>query len=552
MIDLSVRGLVKGFEQGNDILKGITFDVNAGERVGILGRNGCGKTTFFRILSGELQPDAGTVSIASGRRLGLISQIPVYPDGWTTEDVLREAHRRLYDMEARMNELTARMASDNSPALLAEYDRLSENFRRLGGYDMEHERNRVANGLDIPAAMRAQPFDSLSGGEKTRVNLARLILEDTDILLLDEPTNHLDASGRRKLCDFVCGSRATILVVSHDAELLDLVGITCELTPQGLKVYGGNFAFCREQRQAEEAALERQVASAEAALQLARRKAREIRERQEKRMRAGERHKDGLPRILRKTFKDSGERTDSRLGDKHAGLVDDARQRLGELRRRRREACELKIDFDDARLHDGKLLVSARGVNVEHTPGHPLWRVPIDLEVRSGERILLAGDNGSGKTTLVRLLAGELQPSSGQVVRTAFSHVWLDQEYGMAATPRSVLELAQCHNSGGLPEHGLKMRLHRALFPEAMWDKRCDTLSGGERMRLCLCCLMISNSVPDLLVLDEPTNNLDLGSLGILARAIAGYRGTLLVVTHDRHFAREVGITRTVALPPPE
>ena len=224
-------------------------------------------------------------------------------------------------------------------------------------------------------------------------------------------------------------------------------------------------------------------------------------------------------------------------------------------------------DLELARLMVG----DAEGLAAEYpkvTGGAPFlqvrdlhWRNPdpfgvsfagLDLEVRSGERILLAGDNGSGKTTLVRLLAGELQPSSGQVVRTAFSHVWLDQEYGMAATPRSVLELAQCHNSGGLPEHGLKMRLHRALFPEAMWDKRCDTLSGGERMRLCLCCLMISNSVPDLLVLDEPTNNLDLGSLGILARAIAGYRGTLLVVTHDRHFAREVGITRTVALPPPE
>ena len=210
MIDLSVRGLVKGFEQGNDILKGITFDVNAGERVGILGRNGCGKTTFFRILSGELQPDAGTVSIAAGRRLGLISQIPVYPDGWTTEDVLREAHRRLYDMEARMNELTARMASDNSPALLAEYDRLSENFRRLGGYDMEHERNRVANGLDIPAEMRAQPFDSLSGGEKTRVNLARLILEDTDILLLDEPTNHLDLRATEWLETYLLHFRGTV------------------------------------------------------------------------------------------------------------------------------------------------------------------------------------------------------------------------------------------------------------------------------------------------------------------------------------------------------
>ena len=221
MIDLSVRGLVKGFEQGNDILKGITFDINAGERVGILGRNGCGKTTFFRILSGELQPDAGTVSIASGRRLGLISQIPVYPDGWTTEDVLREAHRRLYDMEARMNELTARMATDDSPALLAEYDRLSENFRRLGGYDMEHERNRVANGLDIPAAMRAQPFDSLSGGEKTRLAIAKLLLEEPELLILDEPTNHLDFLTLTWLEEYLMSYKGALVIVSHDRYFLD-------------------------------------------------------------------------------------------------------------------------------------------------------------------------------------------------------------------------------------------------------------------------------------------------------------------------------------------
>ena len=250
MIDLSVRGLVKGFEQGNDILKGITFDINAGERVGILGRNGCGKTTFFRILSGELQPDAGTVSIASGRRLGLISQIPVYPDGWTTEDVLREAHRQLYDMEARMNELTARMATDDSPALLAEYDRLSENFRRLGGYDMEHERNRVANGLDIPAAMRAQPFDSLSGGEKTRVNLARLILEDTDILLLDEPTNHLDLRATEWLEAYLLHFRGTVLVISHDRYFLDrVVQRSIDFTSGQAEFYSGNYSFYVVERQ---------------------------------------------------------------------------------------------------------------------------------------------------------------------------------------------------------------------------------------------------------------------------------------------------------------
>ena len=195
MIDLSVRDLVKSFAQGENILNGVTFDVNTGERIGILGRNGCGKTTLFRLLCGELTPDSGEISIASGRRLGLISQIPVYPDGWTTEDVLRDAHRALYTIEDKLSALAERMASDDSPALLAEYDRLQEAFRARGGYDMEFERNRVANGLDIPAEMRAQPFESLSGGEKTRVNLARLILEDTDILLLDEPTNHLDLAG---------------------------------------------------------------------------------------------------------------------------------------------------------------------------------------------------------------------------------------------------------------------------------------------------------------------------------------------------------------------
>ena len=192
MIDISVSSLVKSFEHGSNVLDGLSFSVNTGERVGILGHNGCGKTTLFRILVGEIDYDEGQISIAPGKRMGLISQIPVYPEGWTAEDVLKDAHRRLYAISDRMDELTLLMEEDQSPALLQEYDRLSEDFRRLGGYEMETDRNRVANGLDIPPRMRQQSFDSLSGGEKTRVNLARLLLEKTDILLLDEPTNHLD------------------------------------------------------------------------------------------------------------------------------------------------------------------------------------------------------------------------------------------------------------------------------------------------------------------------------------------------------------------------
>nr|MCR5090599.1 ATP-binding cassette domain-containing protein [Oscillospiraceae bacterium] len=175
MIDISVNSLVKSFEIGNNILNGLSFQVEAGEHVGILGPNGCGKTTLFRILTGELDSDEGGVSIAPGKRLGLISQMPVYPEGWTAEQVLQDAFRHVTAIQDRLNELTARMERDSSPALLAEYDRLAADFDRLGGYDTENAIDRVANGLQIDADMRARSFESLSGGEKTRLNLARLI-----------------------------------------------------------------------------------------------------------------------------------------------------------------------------------------------------------------------------------------------------------------------------------------------------------------------------------------------------------------------------------------
>ena len=250
MIDVSVSSLVKSFEIGKNILDGLSFSVNTGERVGILGHNGCGKTTLFRILTGELDYDEGEVMIAPGKRLGLISQIPVYPEGWTVEDVLRDAHRRLYDISRRIDDLTRAMEHDDSGALLAEYDRLSEDFRRLGGYDMDVDRNRVANGLDIPAPMRAQPFASLSGGEKTRVNLARLILEDTDILLLDEPTNHLDLHATEWLEEYLLHFRGTVLVISHDRWFLDrVVQRSIEISDGKAEFYSGNYSFYVEERQ---------------------------------------------------------------------------------------------------------------------------------------------------------------------------------------------------------------------------------------------------------------------------------------------------------------
>ena len=231
-------------------MDGLSFTVNSGERVGILGHNGCGKTTLFRILVGEIGYDEGEVAIAPSKRLGLISQIPVYPEGWTVEQVLRDAHRHIYAVAARMNELEAQMEHDQSAELLKQYDKLQADYARLGGYEMDVERSRVANGLDIPPAMLAQPFDSLSGGEKTRVNLARLILEDTDILLLDEPTNHLDLHATEWLEDYLLRFKGTVLAISHDRYFLDrVVERSIEIVDGKAEFYSGNYSFYVEERQ---------------------------------------------------------------------------------------------------------------------------------------------------------------------------------------------------------------------------------------------------------------------------------------------------------------
>ena len=474
MIDLSVRGLVKGFEQGNDILKGITFDVNAGERVGILGRNGCGKTTFFRILSGELQPDAGTVSIASGRRLGLVSQIPVYPNGWTTEDVLREAHRRLYDMEARMNELTARMATDDSPALLSEYDRLSENFRRLGGYDMEHERNRVANGLDIPAAMRAQPFDSLSGGEKTRVNLARLILEDTDILLLDEPTNHLDLRATEWLEAYLLHFRGTVLVISHDRYFLDrVVQRSIDFTSGQAEFYSGNYSFYVVERQRR------------------------------------------FDEQLKKYEKDQAKL--QQLTEAAAKLHLWAFMGNDKLHKR-----AFSIEKRMEKLETTERPTEARKLNVHFTA----------QEFR-GERIALIGDNGAGKTTFLRLVMNEETPDTGWVqrgpsVRTAY----LPQIVRFAVPERSMLDtmLYECKCT---PQEA-RDQLGAYGFCGEDVLKPVSALSGGELSRLRLCMLMRREI--NFLILDEPTNHLDIASREWIEDALSDYTQALLFVSHDRYF----------------
>ena len=514
MIDVSVRSLVKSFELGKNILDGLSFTVTAGERVGILGHNGCGKTTLFRILVGELRADEGDVMIAPSKRLGLISQIPVYPEGWTTEQVLKDAHRHLYRIAERMEELSLEMEQDSSKALLAEYDRLQEDFRRLGGYDMDTDRSRVANGLDISPAMLHQRFDSLSGGEKTRVNLARLILEDTDILLLDEPTNHLDLHATEWLEDYLLGFKGTVLVISHDRYFLDkVVQRSIEIDEGKAEFYSGNYSFYVEERQ----------------------------RRFEEKLKKYEKDQAKIDQLTR-----AAEQMHlwAFMGNdklhKRAFSMEKRIEKLSQSEKPQ-EQRKLNVKFKQREFNGDEVLVME---DVSKGFGDRTLFSDLSLTVTGGERIALIGDNGTGKSTLVKLIMGEETPDSGYLYKgPAVRSAYLPQHVRFSVEERSALD-TMLYDCRCQPQQA-RDRLAAFGFKGEDVFTPVGALSGGEKSRLRLCMLMGSDI--NFLILDEPTNHLDIASREWMEDALSDYEQTLLFVSHDRYFIEKFA-TRIWAL----
>lgn len=391
-------------------------------------------------------------------------------------------------------------------------------------------------------------IDELSGGEKTKIHLAGLLIHTPDIILLDEPTNHLDESSRETFYDYIINSKATIIVVSHDITLLNLLNTVYELSEKGIKRYGGNYSFYKEQKEMEKQALTRQIDSEGRMLHLAQQRARKSRERQDKKASRGGKMVSGIPRIVLNGRQAKEENTGAKLSDKHSHIIAKSKQKIYDLKQRQQKEYELKIDIKDTQLHKNRILITAVDVNAAYKEDSPIWQQPLNLEIRSGERLQITGNNGTGKTSLTKLLIGELSPTEGTIKRADFSSIYLEQEYSRVNKDTTILDLAHKHNENNLPDHEVKLRLNRALFPKSTWNRNCQTLSGGERMRLYFCCLMISNNIPDIMVLDEPTNNLDLSSLSILTDTIKKYRGTLIVISHDKHFIEEIGITNIIKL----
>ena len=505
MIEISVSGLKKSFEIGNNILDGITFQVETGERVGLLGRNGAGKSTLFKILTGELEADEGEVVIAKNRRLGLISQIPVYPEGYTVEDVLQTAFSRHHKLAQEMEKLTAAMAAgDSSEATLRRYGELSAKFEGIGGYDTDTAVGKVANGLSIPPEMRSQLFDSLSGGEKTRVNLGRLILEDTDILLLDEPTNHLDLHAVEWLEDYVRRFRGTVVAISHDRYFLDrTINRVIEVLDGKAEFYSGNYTFY---------AIEKERRYQEKLKQYEKEQAK-IKQLQEA---ADKLHLwafMGNDKLHKRAF--SMERRIERIRQTEKPTKARAMtNRFGEME-----------FFGDEVLHIKDMAKSFGDRQLFHG---------LDLRVEGGERIALLGDNGTGKSTLLKILMGEEEADGGRVkygptVRTAYLPQIIRFD-----NPRRNLVDTMLYAKRGMSTQTARDRLGAFNFRGEDVFKTVSVLSGGEQSRLRLCMLM--DEEINLLVLDEPTNHLDIASREWIEEAVEAYEGTLLFVSHDRYF----------------
>lgn len=247
------------------------------------------------------------------------------------------------------------------------------------------------------------------------------------------------------------------------------------------------------------------------------------------------------------TLRNNAEKSTAKIKSVHQEKIGDIQSSLQELRNTKAALDEIKIDLGNSIFPLGKSLIKASNINFKYN-SIELWKENIDLQIISGNRIILKGNNGSGKTTLIKLLLGKLAPTQGQIERHNFSSIYLDQEYSLIDQKLSVYEQAQNYNSASLAEHDVKIRLNRFLFGKNDWDKSCKLLSGGEKMRLILCCLTIKQQAPDLIVLDEPTNNLDIQNIRILTRAIRDYKGTLIVISHDEIFQQEIGIDSTISL----
>ena len=501
MVDISVKNLTKFFVIGENLLQGLSFDIQEGECVAILGRNGCGKTTLLKILTGEMDFDDGEVYVNPNKRIGLISQIPKFPAGFTVEDVLRSAYAELIRIREKMEALEQAMASGATENQLREYDSFTNRFQSGGGYDMDVDVDKICNGLGITPDQRKQEFDSLSGGEKTRMNLARLLLEKTDILLLDEPTNHLDLRSVEWLEGYINAFKGTVVAISHDRYFIDQVADrVIEITDGHAEFYSGNYSFYMDEKQA----------------------------RFDLQMKQYEQEQAKLKQLGYTVERMKGWGINNRTLYRRAMSIQHRMERIRKTEKPKTEKT-MKATFGEKDF-SGDVVFKMK--NVSKAFGQRVLFSDVNLNVEGGERIALLGDNGTGKSTFIKCLLGEEDCGGKLQFGPTVKWGYLPQIIKFDHPERTLYD-TMLYEKNCTPQVA-RDRLGAFLFQGEDVFKQVGNLSGGEQSRLRLCMLM--DEKINLLILDEPTNHLDIASREWIEAAIEEFEGVLLFVSHDRYF----------------
>lgn len=519
-----------GFPGGNLLFNHINLTIQSSIKSALVGSNGMGKSTLLKIIAGEIQPLNGSINIQGD--IFYVPQMFGNCNHLTIAECLKIDHK-----------LNALQKITNGEVDEIYFEMLNDDW------DIEERSHQALEHWGLENFELTQKLEGLSGGQKTKVFLVGIQINQPDIIILDEPTNHLDLDGRKLLYDLIDKTNSTVVIVSHDRTLLNLVDTIFELSNQGIASYGGNYDFYAEQKEVEEEALQNDIHSKERTLKKAKEKERETLERKQKldARGKGKQEKSGVARIMMNTLRNNAEKNTSKLKSIHAEKISGISGDLRDLRSSLKNSDQMKVNFNDSNLHSGKILVAAENINFTYGKGR-LWKENISFELRSGDRISVKGANGSGKTTLIKLLLGNIEPSEGKVNRAAFNSIYIDQEYSLIDHESMLYDFVQTFNDSALQESEVKTLLSRFLFGKDTWDKKCGVLSGGERLRLLFCGLSVSNNAPDMIILDEPTNNLDLQNVEILTNSIKDYHGTLLVISHDEVFLNEIGVSNEVLL----
>ena len=513
MIELDINNIVKNYGIKN-VLDGLSFEVKTGERIALIGQNGCGKSTVLKMIYKEESIDSGTICIRNGASLGYLKQI--YDKrklDCSVHEFLMESFSNCFNLEKKMQEIEDKMASEQDEnelqKLIKKYGNLQDEYTHFGGYDIQEKYRRICTGFKFSDEFLKLSYNTLSGGERTKLNFAKILIDNPDILLLDEPTNHLDVETLEWLEDILISYKGTIVIVSHDRYFLDKVATKVVLIERGkAKIYNGNYSYFIEEDERRTLAEFENYKS------------------QQKQI---EKMKESI-----KTLRKFGDIAQNEMFYKRAKSIEKRLEKMEVL-------DKVSLDKNVSRIN---LKAGDRSANdvikVEHlykSYGDKILFKDFNMEIYRKDRACILGKNGSGKSTLIKMIIGEINDYSGNIILGSNTKIgYISQELNFQNENETILDYMLKSTSFGETE--CRNYLAKFSFYGENVFKRIRELSGGEKVRVILAALMQKNI--NLLILDEPTNHLDIASREALEESLKNYDGTILFVSHDRYFINKI------------